>query len=844
IVESTKTLVADLKETLENQVSGRIISKENLVLKSETIQNSGKVRAEGSATCEAGKIIQTLKSSEMRSEKQLLLDAKTKVENAGVLYGKESANITAGEVLTNKPDANLETNGMLTVATPFLDNAAKIKGQTMTSAGMAKLNNQGDVVFQESLKLGKIGVVENTGSITTPGSLYLETRLLQHTETAELSATTGVLTLQGDNYNAGKIITQDVILKTGSFENTITGILQAETLNATAANIDNAGKIQSKESFSVSEASFVKNKKGGLLAANNLTLSAITLENQGDLQGDTVAVTTTTRLEQEGTVTAETLTLTAPGIENHSTGVVKATQLTLNSVEVVNAGALKAKNLLLPQTKHLQNRGDINVDALNATLLQQLDNHATITIAEKGAVVSVQLNNRGVFKGGKRSHVKIQTRRCENQGELVFGTLGLDAEVLKNLGTGKILAEKLDANIKEVNNQGILGSVADCTAETLTLGGVANITASQFNNSGTLLAGDLICNTQNETGLYGFNNQGIVRTKAFHFTGKGISHTAGSLTVENMVITGRNIQLIATTESPGNIKLQHEGGIWEISDKHVKCSGELIFYWPEGRVVTQSWDALGSLKYSLSAGATQPLSFMANQTAETGHFSAVAPTPIIVGAAYQVVDATLRPSTLVSLIGKTAILKGSELQVPRGIVIGIEGVVLESQTDITLGQLYGSHSKTFPELASIQSAVKSRGEIVMKANNNHHWFQLEMEGGADFRLTGQFLDNVSSDIVIKNDAYLDAPLSQHRLLVDRDPGGYRVSWGGWNCHDFYKTQNASAKPLSNPAKFSIGGTLSYTGKMKIFGSQASCSVRVGSSLPELENFIPFTSFTE
>lgn len=198
---------------------------------------------------------------------------------------------------------------------------------------------------------------------------------------------------------------------------------------------------------------------------------------------------------------------------------------------------------------------------------------------------------------------------------------------------------------------------------------------------------------------------------------------------------------------------------------------------------------------------------------------------------------------MVSLIGKTAVLKGSELQVPRGIVIGIDGVAMESKTDITLGQLYGTHSKKFPELARIQSAVKSNGRITMEANN-HYWYQLEMEGGADFRLIGQFLDNVSSDIVVKNGAYLETPLSQHRLLVERDPGGYRVPWGGWNCHAFYKTQNASAKPLSNPARFSIGGTLSYTGKMKIFGSQVSCSDCVGDSLPELENFIPFTSFTE
>ncbi len=289
----------------------------------------------------------------------------------------------------------------------------------------------------------------------------------------------------------------------------------------------------------------------------------------------------------------------------------------------------------------------------------------------------------------------------------------------------------------------------------------------------------------------------------FSFIGKGFRHASGTLTAEqNIIINAHNIKLLTKTAALKNIELHHNGGVWVVKDV-VQANGELAFYLTQGFSITEVRDVPGALKYILLPSATQPILFLANQTA-TGYIQVDTPAPIFIGNNENTV--TFKSNQYIRLIGK-------QLNVHKGRLLSVAGLHLKAIDDIVLG------IEKEPQVA-----ILSHGPVEINANNIT-LNQIEMACSENFRISGSgVLVNVSSQIQVKGDAIWEMP-TKHILLVHQD--------------------ETSAKALTKPATVIIEGKLSVgNNALDIFASQASCSKFEGT--PEnIKNtsFTPFTTIT-
>lgn len=544
-----------------------------------TLSNTGELMSQGNGTLNA---VNTVNSGNMLSAGDLSLNGKT-LRNSGTLQGNRVTahqdNITNSGTLTgiaaltlaarlemaaplltlvNDASGSLLTAGELSVTGGDLRNAGQWQGKRVLIHAQA-LTNGGAIQAENLLDAQIVSTLTGTmgSKITSNGELALSALTLANSgQWIAKHLTLGASTLN----NSGEITGVDALSVALTQLNNQAGgkLLSAGALTLDADNATNAGQIQGKattvtagqlinsgrlqgEALTLNASGALNNTASGvLLSENALTVSTATLNNQGTLQGGgESSVKATTRVQNDGKMlSGGKLTLTAPELENSSSGLVQAVRLLLDVVNAANSGRILA-------TDNAELRGTA---LTNDGMLQGAD-----------LLVNYQkLSNSGTALGTRSLTVKGDEITHSISGKLFSaGNLTLNSSTLKNAGQIVALG---DVTLHLLNALEFSGTLAASNTLSLTAQGDITSNGTLQGNSLVLSTGGVLTNNGQFTAGKGdstFSAQRIVLNAAGSFsaggdvvfnslsdiTVNGFTGTAGSLTM-NAVGTLLNTALI------------------------------------------------------------------------------------------------------------------------------------------------------------------------------------------------------------------------------------------------------------------------------------------------------------
>ncbi|KHA57691.1 hypothetical protein NM74_04970, partial [Aeromonas hydrophila] len=405
-------------------------------------------------------------------------------------------------------------NAVATQGDLTLDANGKIRLRDSSSAGNLQASSQGELVVAGVIhsggaaKLAAGGVLTaQDADIAAKGDATLQARTQQLQRTKVSSG--GTLALQANDA---------LVVREGE--------LQGETLHATAQQLDTQSALTAKEvtlqaeqlrqaghvqGTSVRLAAGVLSHEGTTQAAQNLTIDATTLDNQGTLKsgqamsvalgerghnagelsaGDNLAIRAGTRWEQgeQGKSNAgQRLQLQAQQVS--LAGDVGAPTLDINSNELTVAGKVKGNTVQL-QAGVLTNRGEVQAGQSLNWQGSRLANSGTLQGDKQLVLKGDALQNQGTLAGG--DSLTLQADTLDNEGRIASQLATLAGRQLRSSGTllgvsrltlkgdalaltGQQLTDgelELGSRLLQLSGQSLVGGQARVTAETGNFDGV------------------------------------------------------------------------------------------------------------------------------------------------------------------------------------------------------------------------------------------------------------------------------------------------------------------------------------------------------------------------------------
>ncbi|MDI6536888.1 hemagglutinin repeat-containing protein [Pantoea ananatis] len=390
-------------------------------------------------------------NSGLVAAKGLGLNAAT-LDNAGRIQGSDSLTLQAG-TFTNRQGGELLTTGQLTLNSGDLTNAGLIQADKLALTA-DNWQNSGNALSAGNATL-KAKTLTNSGKILGQQSVDLQGNTTDNS--GWLLAK--VLAFQGDLINSGLIQGDTALtLKGGSLSNQATGQLQtAGNADITASSLDNQGHLQG-DNLAVTAQRW--QNSGSAQATKNITASvAGELNNGGTLTAQQAMNLQAGNVTNAGTLAADQLTIQAPQLSNAGLlqgnsalaitsaqianlangRLVSGSGLSLAPVQLVNDGLLQVAGTFSVNGGDFTNNGQVNADALNTALTGTLNNgvNGKLLARQLAQVQAQSLTNAGSVAG---QQLQITGDTLQNQG-LLQGDNALTAgfRQLDNLAGGQLI---------------------------------------------------------------------------------------------------------------------------------------------------------------------------------------------------------------------------------------------------------------------------------------------------------------------------------------------------------------------------------------------------------------------
>ncbi|PZD61244.1 Contact-dependent inhibition of growth factor CdiA, partial [Pantoea ananatis] len=506
---------------LTNLTDGKLLATGSLQLTNDQLTNGGQIAANQSE-----------------------LTAAT-LNNAGRIQGASSLNLNA-DTTNNRQDGELLTSGQLTLNGGDLNNAGLIQADKLALTA-DNWQNSGNALSAGNATL-KAKTLTNSGKILGQQNIDLQ------------GNTTGnsgwllakVLAFQGDLINSGLIQGDTALtLKGGSLSNQATGQLQtAGNADITTSSLNNQGQLQG-DNLAVTAQSW--QNSGSAQATKNITSSvAGELNNGGTLTAQQAMNLEAGKVTNAGTLAADQLTIQAPQLSNagllqgNSALAITSAQianlangrlvsgrgLSLAPVQLVNDGLLQVAGTFSVNGGDFTNNGQVNADALNATLTGTLNNggngkllarqlvqvqaqsltSAGVVAGQQLQITGDTLQNQGLLQGDNA--LTVGFRQLDNLagGQLITGgALTLQGTDARNAGTWQ--GSQLSYRFGSLKNTGTLNGIGTLDGQTtglldnsgnLITGGNASLNAGSLTNSGKIMASRLTlrAGSLNNSGLW------------------------------------------------------------------------------------------------------------------------------------------------------------------------------------------------------------------------------------------------------------------------------------------------------------------------------------------------------
>ncbi|MBK4738968.1 hemagglutinin repeat-containing protein [Noviherbaspirillum pedocola] len=520
--------------------------------------NSGVVVADNSVALTAGAGIDN--SHTVQGGNAVSMSAGGAVNNSGgVLAQNAGASLTIGAASVTNAGA-LQSGGaaQITAATGSISNSGVVLADgDVTLAGATAVNNQGAaakiVSLQDLTITGAVGAfnVSNDGSINAGGDLRFG------------DATHRVTTL-ANNAGAGSL---------------------GDTLQVTAATINNAGALQGDKGVTIQASGAVTNAASGQVASvqngANITLNAATLSNAGTMQAAaSLNAASSGALSNSGKLvtlgSAGDLSLQGSTLGNSGTVQSAGTaHLSTTSGALTNSGTVQADgDITLSTATALNNSGaaskilganNVKITAPGSGFTLANDGRiqaaGALAIGESGHKANALTNNAGATLFG--GTLQTVGGSVDNSGRIQsMGAGALNASTVYNHGSSSVILLGIDGSDSSITASGLLtnegaihgngnlGVTASGIANTNTAGlsaiGDLTITANSggISNAGALYAGAKL--TGNALG------QDITNTSSGTMDGTDIVMSSATFENYNTVIATHDAS-ITTTQAFSNL---------------------------------------------------------------------------------------------------------------------------------------------------------------------------------------------------------------------------------------------------------------------------------------------------
>ncbi|MGG6195213.1 hemagglutinin repeat-containing protein [Pantoea allii] len=512
-------------ETMTLNNSGSLTAPQ-LVLNSDAITNSGLLQGTQNLTL-LSQHLTNLKKGSIATAGDLTLNL-PEFRNSGLLSTEGSLHLS-GNSLVNDGEINASTlhsdNGQLTNLTD-----GKLLATGSLQLTNDQLTNGGQIAANQSELTA--ATLNNAGRIQGASSLNLNADTMNNRQGGEL-LTSGQLTLNGNNLNnAGLIQADKLALTAGNWQNSGNALsagdasLKAKTLTnsgkilgqqsvtlqgdttdnsgwlvakvlAFRGDLINSGLIQGDTALTLKGSSLSNQTAGQLQTAGNADITASSLDNQGQLQGDNLAVTAQ-RWQNSGSAQAtKNITASVAGELNNGGTLTAQQALNLQAGKVTNAGTLAADQLTV-QAPQLSNAGLLQGNSALAITSDQMANLANGRLVSGSglSLAPVQLVNDGLLQVA--GTFSVNGGDFTNNGQVNADALNTALTGTLNNGVnGKLLARQLaQVQAQSLTNAGIVaGQQLQITGDTLQNQGLVqgdNALTAGFRQLDNLAGGQLI----------------------------------------------------------------------------------------------------------------------------------------------------------------------------------------------------------------------------------------------------------------------------------------------------------------------------------------------------------------
>ncbi|HQZ88123.1 MAG TPA: DUF637 domain-containing protein [Gammaproteobacteria bacterium] len=271
----------------------------------------------------------------------------------------------------------------------------------------------------------------------------------------------------------------------------------------------------------------------------------------------------------------------------------------------------------------------------------------------------------------------------------------------------------------------------------------------------------------------------------------------GTLDLQNLTAYADDIALLGNTTVEKELTLypRRSRKLAESTGDaaHRLRAGRINFHLAEGETITEPYTTLGSLSYRLSAMATQPLVFLANQTSLHGDFSVEAPVPVKMGDATHFV-------TLTTEQGNVSV-KARTFDIEQGGIVSLNNFI-EAPGGFTLGRLV--EDPTRQVFATVYAHAQSGGS----SNLGEHVFR-----------SYQFLGNTITTNQFYHHGHLfvlPMATTNGSFLQIRDSSkilGSFQHWGALKTHNL--TIHSPEPSVWEASKTQVAGNCTLTGKFSL-----------------------------
>ncbi len=608
----------------------------------------------------------TLLNSGDMGTRQLTMKAAARLDNRGVLVGKEWINLTAAAL---DSQGDMLSNGSMQLGASLLNlnGLTQANGELVVTAEQAAL--AGSLAADQLQWRGKTLVMSGTAAardttlsgeqVTLDGTLKGD-----HQQVAATTLTTGqqsqLLAKAGQQLTAGQMMLQGSAVAGGAQRIEATQLSQQGTLASggslslqVADTLRNDGKV-SAQAITLTAAHI--DNGGALVSKDALNLKTGTLTNRGHWQSDQGITLTASRLLNSGQwVSGLGQTLTLDALDNSGT-LLAGADLTINAPQLSSSGKLLANKDLVLNTNEATlgsgsttaSNGQLQLHAGTLTSQGTLSSAGDLSwqganLAHSGSAVTngaLTLRGESVTLDGdlQGERVLLDTGTLTSRGKLTSrGDLAVNARGAVQ-HHGQLQGNQVVLRSASWQGSGGVGSGGALELRTgqLQLAGPWRIRGEADIQADTMTLGDSLVSGGNLT----LASRGALTSQAGSqlVSGGALSLDGGTLTQQGLWQSARGMSLKGS-------RFEQQGDLLAGGDLLLRSG-----YWQQGGKTR----ANGGLNAELTEGAT-----LAGTVQADGNATLSAPALTLKGTLAAKGNVALSANTLISQLGN--LLSGGEL---------------------------------------------------------------------------------------------------------------------------------------------------------------------------------------